>query len=163
MRRTFIVKASVLVAVLSAALFSSSSAVVAAAADDASILRLVQAWGTDWNTHDMTAMGTLLTADADFVNVAGLHWKGREQIVREHAERHRTNLKLSQWTTRSTAIQQLSSDVALVHVNWGMTGDTDFDGTPREPREGIFTWLVLKRNGHWLIRAVQNTVVTPKK
>jgi uncharacterized protein (TIGR02246 family) len=123
----------------------------------------VKVWEKDWNTHDMNAMGMLVTQDADFVNVAGLHWKGRAQIVQEHAERHRTNLKLSHWTTHSVAIQMLTPDTALVHINWGMTGDTDFDGTPREPRDGIFSWVVVKQNSRWLIRAVQNTNVSPRK
>jgi uncharacterized protein (TIGR02246 family) len=151
---------------LSIAVLLTCSAFALAAeppADDRAIRGLVQAWEEDWNTHDMGAMGTLITEDADFVNVAGLHWKGRPQIVREHAERHRTNLKLSHWITRNVTIQQLSPEVALVHIDWGMTGDTDFDGTPREPRDGIFSWLVLKQNNRWLIRAVQNTNVSPRK
>jgi uncharacterized protein (TIGR02246 family) len=131
--------------------------------DDRAIQTLVQAWEKDWNAHDMTAMGKLITEDADFVNVAGLHWKGRQQIVQEHAERHRTNLKLSHWITHGVSIQPLSSTIALVHITWGMTGDTDFDGTPREPRDGIFSWIVEKHDNHWLIRAVQNTNVSPRK
>jgi uncharacterized protein (TIGR02246 family) len=143
--------------------YGSLALAATASPDDLAIQGLVEAWEKDWNTHDMNAMGTLVTEDAGFVNVAGLHWKGREQIVREHAERHRTNLKLSHWTTRSVTIQKLWPEAALVHIKMGMMGDTDFDGTPREPRDGIFTWLVTKQNGHWLIRAVQNTNVTPRK
>ncbi len=131
--------------------------------DDLAIRDLVVAWEKNWNAHDMDAMGMLITEDADFVNVAGLHWKGRAQIVKEHAERHRTNLKLSHWDTRDVAIQALSSEIALVHIEWGMTGDTDFDGTPREPRNGIFSWIVVKKDSRWLIRAVQNTNVSPRK
>jgi uncharacterized protein (TIGR02246 family) len=131
--------------------------------DDRAIQALVQAWEKDWNAHDMAAMGTLITEDADFVNVAGLHWKGRQQIVQEHAERHRTNLKLSHWITHGVTIQPLSPTIALVHITWGMTGDTDFDGTPREPRDGVFSWIVEKHDTRWLIRAVQNTNVSPRK
>jgi uncharacterized protein (TIGR02246 family) len=131
--------------------------------DDRAIQALVQEWEKDWNAHDMAAMGRLITGDADFVNVAGLHWKGRHQIVQEHAERHRTNLKLSRWITHGVTIQSLSPTIALVHITWGMTGDTDFDGTPREPRDGVFSWIVVKHDNHWLIRAVQNTNVSPRK
>jgi uncharacterized protein (TIGR02246 family) len=153
------------IAVSFAVLLTSSPLAFSAIAspDDLAIQGIVEAWETDWNSHDMDAMGTLVTEDADFVNVAGLHWKGRAQIVREHAERHRTNLKLSHWTTRSVTIQQLWSKAALVHINWGITGDTDFDGTPREARDGIFSWLMMKQNGHWLIRSAQNTNVSPRK
>jgi len=42
---------------------------------------LAEKFRVDWNSHDMDAMGQLLTADADFVNVIGMHMKGRAQIV----------------------------------------------------------------------------------
>jgi hypothetical protein len=46
----------------------------------------------------------------------------------------------------------------LVHVNWGISGDLDPDGTARKPRNGIFSWLLVKQtDGTWLIRSVQNT------
>jgi len=44
-----------------------------------------------------------------------------------------------------------------VHVSWGLKGDKDPDGSPRQPREGIFTWVAVKERGNWLIRAAQNT------
>jgi uncharacterized protein (TIGR02246 family) len=129
--------------------------------DESAIRKAADRWLVSWNAHDMNAMGTLLTDDADFINVAGLHWKGKADIVREHALRHRTNLKDSVWVTRDIAIQPLAPGIALVHMSWGMTGDKDFDGTPRKPRDGIFTWLMERRDGAWLIRAVQNTNLAP--
>lgn len=131
------------------------------AADEGAIRKTAQRWHDAWNAHDMNAMGALITDDADFINVAGLHWKGKPEIVREHALRHRTNLKDSVWVTRNVTIQPLAPEMALVHMNWGMTGDTDFDGTPRKPRDGIFTWVMERRDGTWLIRAVQNTNLGP--
>lgn len=131
--------------------------------DETAIRDVVARWDSAWNKHDMQAMATLLTDDADFVNVAGLHWKGKMQIEREHAERHRTNLKNSISVTRNIDIQLLSARFSLVHVDWGMSGDTDFDGKPRNPREGVFTWLMEKKNSSWLIRAAQNTNRTSPK
>ena len=140
-----------------------ASSAATQSADDRAIRELVTRWQETWNAHDMKGMGRLLAEDADFVNVAGLHWKGKAQIEAEHATRHQTNLKNSLWETRDTKVQLLSQNFALVHINWRISGDTDFDGTPRQPREGIFSWLVTKRDGRWLIRAVQNTNNTPPK
>ena len=143
-----------------------SSAVFAVApknTDETAIRTLANRWQEYWNSHDMHAMATLLTEDADFVNVAGLHWKGRAKIEGEHAKRHQTNLKNSVWVTRNVTVQVLSPHFALVHLDWGISGDTDFDGTLRQPREGIFTWLVTKHGGSWLIRAAHNTNKTPQK
>ena len=104
----------------------------------------------------MKAMASLFTADADFVNVAGHHWKGRKEIEAEHLERL-PQFKESVWTNTGVEIQYLRPDIALSHVKWAMHGDTDPDGTPRTPREGIFTWLIIRQGGHWFIRSAQNT------
>ena len=63
----------------------------------------------------------------------------------------------SSWATREVAVQFLTPDISLVHVSWTIKGDKDPDGTPRQPREGVFTWVVVKERGEWLIRAAQNT------
>ena len=119
---------------------------------------LAEKFRADWNSHDMDAMGQLLTADADFVNVIGMHMKGRAQIVAQHKEIHRTQFKNSVWVTHSVETQLLAPGFGLVHVNWGISGDLDPDGTPRPPRDGIFSWLLVKQaDGTWLIRSVQNT------
>ncbi len=119
---------------------------------------LAEKFRVAWNTHDMVAMGRLLTADADFVNVIGMHMKGRAQIVAQHEGIHKTQFRDSVWVTHSVEAQLLSPEFGLVHVNWGISGDRDPDGTPRRPRDGIFSWLVMKQSdGSWLIRSVQNT------
>jgi hypothetical protein len=52
------------------------------------------------------------------------------------------------------------------HANWGLSGDTNREGMMREPREGIFTWVVRRHDAEWLIEASHNTnildVVGPK-
>ena len=50
-----------------------------------SVQRMASEWEAAWNTHDMARMAKLLTADADFVNVLGKHWKGVAEIEHAHA------------------------------------------------------------------------------
>ncbi|MCA1586552.1 MAG: SgcJ/EcaC family oxidoreductase [Acidobacteria bacterium] len=124
--------------------------------------RTLDSWAGDqferaWNTHDMNILGSITTEDVDFVNVAGLHWKGRTEVVKEHAERHKVRFKNSVWTTERVSVQFLASDITLVHVEWQTRGDLDFDLKPWPPRKGIFSWLVVKNAGSWRIRAAQNT------
>ena len=44
----------------------------------------------NWNRHDMTAFAGLFAENADFVNVIGMHWHGRQEIETKHAQTHRT-------------------------------------------------------------------------
>ncbi len=127
------------------------------ASDEEGIRRLATQFQTAWNSHDMNVLGQIVTDDVDFVNVAGLHWKGRDEVVREHAARHKVRFKDSVWTTERVLVQFLRPDIALVHLDWGTRGDLDFDLTPWPPRKGIFVWVVVRDGGIWRVRAVQNT------
>ena len=35
-----------------------------------------------WNRHDMDAMAELVTGDCDWVNVVGMHWKGKATDIK---------------------------------------------------------------------------------
>lgn len=128
-----------------------------ATVDEQAVRALAAQFETAWSGHDMNILGSITTEDVDFVNVAGAHWKGREDVVRQHARLHLTMFKDSVWTTDTVRVQFLRSDTALVHIDWGMRGDLNPDGTPRQPRGGIFTWLVVKDSGAWKVRAAHNT------
>ena len=126
-------------------------------ADLSALRALPVTWEQCWNSHDMDRMGTLLRNDVDFVNVAGIWLKGKAAVVKDHKQKHQgVVFKPSNWTTDSVAIRYIKSDLAILHIGWGVTGDNDPDGTPRTPRHGIFTWVASKDNGQWQLLAVHN-------
>lgn len=119
------------------------------------------AFADAWNRHDMDAFAALFDEHADFVNVIGLHWRGREQIRRAHAELHRTRMKDSHLAIQSHSVRMLRPDVALVHATWDLAGDTGIDGRPSPPRHGVLSFVVILEGGRWLIAASQNTDIVP--
>lgn len=141
-------------------LLACSPASAQVASDEAAVRALATRWEQGWNQHDMKQLFGLVTDDADFVNVGARHWKGRQQIEAEHTARL-GQFRESTWSTKVVTVQFLKPDIALVHVDWALEGDKDPDGTPRPPRGGVFTWIVVKQNGGWLIRAAQNTNLGP--
>ena len=105
----------------------------------------------------MDRLGTLLRNDVDFVNVAGLWMKGKEATVGDHKQKHEgVVFKNSRWTTDSVVVKYIKPDLAILHIGWGVSGDNDPDGTTRTPRHGIFTWVVQKNEGQWLLLAAHN-------
>ena len=115
-------------------------------------------WESYWNTHNMDAMGNLLKDDVDFINVAGIWLKGKTQTVKDHKIKHQgITFKTSIWKTDSVAIKYVKPDVAIIHIKWEISGDFESNGTPRPPRHGTFTWVVIKENERWLLVAAQNT------
>ena len=118
---------------------------------------LAKAFESAWNAHDMKAFGRLLSEDVVWINVDAGKGTGRDLVETNHAKVHATKFKNSVFTVKNVEVQTLTPDVALVYVNWGIRGDTDNDGTPRQPREGLFTWVTLKQGAEWKIRSSHNT------
>jgi uncharacterized protein (TIGR02246 family) len=107
-------------------------------ADTKAIRDLEARWQDGWNRHDISALADLFTEDADFVTVIGKWCKGKKEFYDYHVRLHQVMFKDSIWKTTNTQIRFLQPDVAIVHVNWGITGDRDADGTLRgKPRDGI--------------------------
>jgi uncharacterized protein (TIGR02246 family) len=134
----------------------SAGAHAQGAAADEQVRAVATRWEMAWNNHDMKALAALFTDDADFVNVGARHWKGRAEIEKEHAARLNQFVD-SVWSTLRVGVQFLTPDVALAHIAWSLRGDKDPDGTARPSREGLFTWVVVRQGGQWLVRAAQNT------
>jgi uncharacterized protein (TIGR02246 family) len=91
----------------------------------------------------MNLLGAITTEDVDFVNVAGLHWKGRAEVVTDQAERHKMRFKKTVWTTERVSVQMLAPEMALVYIDWQTRGDLDLDLKRWPPRQGIFSWPVV--------------------
>ena len=125
--------------------------------DIEAIKQMERDWQEAWNRHDMKALAALVAEDVDFVTVSGTWLKGRKAFEELHARAHAMMFKESVLTTTDVQVKFLKPDIALVHVSWGMKGDKDPDGTPRQPRRGILTQIVTKHGGRWLIQASQNT------
>ena len=129
-------------------------------ADDENAIREIQTrWDNAWNRHDVKALGALVADDVRFVNVAGQVLTGRGQFEALQARTHAMQFKESVRTVTGNDIKFITPHIAVAHVRWGMKGDKDPDGTPRQPRNGVMMQVVMKRDGEWTVVAAQNTDV----
>jgi uncharacterized protein (TIGR02246 family) len=115
------------------------------------------AWEQAWNAHDMEAAASLVETDVDFVTVAGVWLRGRDEFLLHHRELHRLQMRNSCWRTHGSSVRGLGDGLALAHVEWSIQGDRDPDGTPRTGRRGHFSWVLQRQGEGWLIVAAQNT------
>ncbi len=157
--------ALVVIALVAMAAFASTRADerVDRTADEAAIKQIGKDWQDAWNKHDADGLTSLLADHVDFVTVLGPKgWmKGREQFRQAHAAMHKTLFTGSVWTTKEVYVKFLRPDLAIARVLWATTGDKVRHIKHGEPREGIFTWVVEKRGGKWMIVASQNTESMP--
>ncbi len=130
--------------------------------DEAEIRKVETGLQHAWNHHDMRAWANLFTEDADFVNVAGWWWKGRAEIEKKHTAIHAYIFRESTLTIDEVHTRFLTPEIAVVHVSWTLVGHRNPDGSAGQPRKGIFTQVLQKQNGKWLIVAAQNTDSRPE-
>jgi ketosteroid isomerase-like protein len=157
-----------------AAVLNSLLAVcVLAAPNDAEAVRnVVAGFATTWNRHDLDAFGKLFAPEADFVNVAGLLWTGRQSIQAQHAyihgvipvdspgfneedRRYYGIFKNSTLKFDQIDVRLLREEVAIAHVHWELLGDA----RTQNPRRGMFMFVLTRQNVGWLISAAQNTEI----
>jgi uncharacterized protein (TIGR02246 family) len=127
-------------------------------ADDEKAIRAIQSnWDEAWNRNDVKALSSLVAEDVRFVNVAGQVLTGRREFEALQSRTHAMQFKESVRTVTGTDIKFLTPDIAVAHVRWGMKGDKDPDGTPRQPRNGVMMQVLMRRDGKWIVVAAQNT------
>jgi uncharacterized protein (TIGR02246 family) len=105
----------------------------------------------------MGAVGRLLTENCDYVNIAGVHWKGAQEIVQRHAEQFQNRLKTAVRTLIGAEVRFSTPDVALVHATWDVTGSSLPTGEAVPVLKEITTMMMVKTDGKWLITAFQDT------
>ena len=117
-----------------------------------------------WNRHDVAAFATQFTENADFVNVVGMHVRGRPAIEAQHVAIHKTVFRNSQLRTLGQSVRLLAPQVAVAHVDWEMTGhDMSHikDWSLPEVRQGVLTAVLVSEGDTWRIAALHNTDTVP--
>lgn len=143
------------------AAMSIAAAPALAPADHAAIEAAIAAQTDAWNRHDMHAFAAVLTPDADWINVVGMHWRGREAIERAHAALHAMPLFAhSRLIPGETTMRALSPDVVLVVERSAMEGAGPTPGGGAYPTGGaIGTFLFVRTAAGWRIAHGHNTTI----
>ncbi len=132
------------------------------AQERAAIERLIARLVESWNRHDAEGFAREFDADADFVNVVGMHFHGRPAITEIHRQIHQTFMRATTLRLVKSATRFLAPGVGLAHVHWAMTGMAPVPGwnTPAE-REGVLSLVLVGGGDAWSIASAQNTDVVP--
>lgn len=120
----------------------------------------IDAFFTSWNKHDFSDMKNYVADTSDFVNIVGMHWKGREDIQYAHQTFHQQHFKDRPLRELSAKIRFLTNDVAIAHVLMHLDGFYIApDGSKKGDMDGLATFVFIKKDGTWLVTAVENVVV----
>lgn len=125
--------------------------------DPSKVVRVVDAFADAWNRHDMAAFARLFAPDAEFVNVVGLWWKGREEIRKAHELTHASIFRNSRLTLLETSVRFPSPQFAIARSRWRLDGHASPGGDALPPRTGILVNVLAAGDGGWSIIDSQNT------
>jgi ketosteroid isomerase-like protein len=144
----------------------------AVVSDEEAVRTAVSGFPEAWNRHDMDAFGALFAEDADFVNVTGTHWKGREAIQMNHAFTHGAIpidsarvaaprgiygiFKTSVLHFKQIDVRFIRKDVAVAHIETELLGDA----RTKNPRRTLVVMILTQEGGRWLIAVAQNTEIS---
>ncbi|MGA2850083.1 MAG: SgcJ/EcaC family oxidoreductase [Terracidiphilus sp.] len=133
-----------------------------AAADEAAIRAVLDRQIESWNHHDMKAYVADMTPDVEWINVVGMRWQGRDEVYRAHETYHQTifkNRNLQPW--KLVSIRAITPDVAIATTSGDADGYTTPDGRARPPSTSMLTYVLVHRDGRWMITEGHNTTVDP--
>lgn len=154
MNRNSIRFAAILVA---AVCFYASHSWAAAQEQSAAVSELrarVTAYERAWNTHDPSAVAAYFTTDADMLvgNLPSVDGRG---AIQDWWTGYFANISGERnGSFAISSMRLITSDVALVNVD-SRTGGKDADGAELPTRLARGTWVMVHRDGEWLIAALR--------
>lgn len=131
------------------------------AVDEQKIRAVMRDYGEAWNHHDIGAMQQLFTDDADWINIVGMHWRGKTAILKAYDVFWRTIFQKMEITVTDVTIRAIAPDVAVAVVALQASEFTTPDGKRQPATQDRLSVILAGREGEWKIVHAQNTVVDP--
>ena len=140
----------------------TNSAIAKKANDEQAVRKVLASFDEAFSRREADAVATLYTDDAEFVNVAGMLWRGRTEI------RHGTAFVLANIfqnttiQTDSVSIRFPTHDTAIAVIVQHTVGSFVLpDGTCISSTNNRLTYFLVKAGSRWLIAGGQNTEIRP--
>lgn len=122
--------------------------------DRQEIENVISAYTVAWNQNNCIGFADGFTEDADFVNIFGMYFSGREEIEKRHQDILKNFLKGSTFEVTGIQLREAQPGLVIAIVLWNVKGF----GNAETVKKGIFTQVFIKTNNGWAITASQNTL-----
>jgi len=119
--------------------------------DEQAIRKIIAGIEQSWNAHDMKAYGKLFREDAHWINVVGMHWRGRDAVMAAHAAYHATIFKNHQLKTDAVEIRSIGDGYAIAVVTTTNDAFTTPDGITVPKRQDRQSYVLAKDADGWKI------------
>jgi uncharacterized protein (TIGR02246 family) len=129
--------------------------------DRAAIEAVIRRFETCWNAHDMDSHAKLFAEDAQLVNVVGMWWRSRQQILIATSAYHASFFKDNRVEILSIESRAIALGVATAVIKLKQSAFLRPDGKTEPERTDILTFTLVNGDSGWLIAHGQNTVIDP--
>ena len=119
-----------------------------------SIAAIATAWERAWNQHDFTLFKGYLAKNVNWMGTPVDCWHGSKEILRVHAELHKEQWQFTRWRTANISCESTAPGVVLAYIDWVFEHLNQADEVISS-REGLFTWMLVKKTNQWLIASCQ--------
>ena len=131
------------------------------ATDEAAVRAIIDRQTDAWNKHDMDAFVADATPDLDWINVVGMHWMGRETVLKAHAVLHKGMFANSRMLTPEiTMMREIAPNVIVeTHINRIEGVGALPSGAPYPANGNLITLVFVKTQAGWRLAHAHNTTI----
>jgi uncharacterized protein (TIGR02246 family) len=118
----------------------------AAPALQAQVDALLRAHIDAWNREDLDTMFAAFTPDAHWVNIVGMHWRGRDEVARAHRAFFNIMFRgVKQRLIETESVTPLPGGGAVVVARLGVDAFRQPNGVVKPPSEDRLTLVLVPR------------------
>lgn len=144
-----------LVTLALAAMLLNTTSIYSLEVQDESIIRqMIHNMAGAWNNHEGHGFAENYADNADFVNIFGMTFSGKDEIEIRHVRILETFLKGSKLEVVDVKLREATPDTVIAQVCWKV----EIPG--KEGLKGVFTHVMIRNNDTWEITASQNTLIS---
>ena len=127
--------------------------------DKEMVKKVVNAFQQDFNDGGFINANNYSTPDWRHINPLGGIDKGRDSVLKGVRAVHQTFLKGVTMQIESMDIRFITPEVAIADVIHKVDNFTTPDGVKHENERHIKTYVIVKKNGKWLLAQDHNTII----
>lgn len=128
-------------------------------ADDRAIRGILKDQETAWNQHDMNAFTKAFRDDAEGINVVGMYWQGKAELLKHLTDFHATFLKDCQEYLEEAQVHSIGDGYAVVVTIWKVDAFPGPGGSKIPACRHRGTMVLAKAAAGWQIVHFHNTTI----
>jgi uncharacterized protein (TIGR02246 family) len=141
-----------------AAIFAFTLSPAQSAQDEQRVGKVILSFQDDFNEGGFKNAAAYTTDDWEHLNPLGFITKGRDEVLKEVRAVHQGFLKGITMSIETMDIRFITNDVAIANVVHAMGTYEMPPGVKHENERHLKTYMVVKKDGKWLLTHDQNTI-----